>query len=272
MSETYRKFGRVVRRENDLLVRVDECGEAIEDAGRFTCSPVDEKRSLPNVDAGEVNDTADAIARLVKPPLTIERLIVSDGVALHRFGEIEWSERSRRIHLAIARPPYRALIDVAEFALDAIERVCESLARVGDERPAERVRLSESVGAALLPSLIGQIAMEQWAAPHDGKGAWIANVAVARDVPPNWFRPSYRTRPVRAWFHLRAQPRGAIDRTLPEAIALLAPIHDRSLRVLCADGGRAFVTTVSADRIAGVAPSNHWYPYGAGCFGAELML
>jgi hypothetical protein len=272
VTEVYRKFGRVVRRENALIVRVDEAGEAIEDGGMFQCSPLDEQRTVPDVDADAVNETADAIAALVKPPLVLERAIVSEGVSLHEYGDTHWTARMRRVHLSIARPPHRALIDLGEFSLPRIVRICEALARVDGERPQQRIRLSESVGAALLPSLLGVLPMEQWPAPHDGKGAWIANVAVDDGAPPNWFRPSYRARPVRAWFHIRAEPKGVIDRRLPEAIALLAPIHDRTLRVLCVDGGIAFVTTVSAAHLTAVAPTSNWFPYAAGCFGAEMSM
>ena len=90
--------------------------------------------------------------------------------------------------------------------------------------------------------------------------------------PRNWFRPSYRSRPVRAWFHLRADPFGEIDPALPVAIALLGPIHGRTLDLLCVDQEEAFVTTVAAKRIVAVSPGAAWYPFGAGCYGAEMVI
>jgi hypothetical protein len=89
---------------------------------------------------------------------------------------------------------------------------------------------------------------------------------------PNWFRPSYRLRPRRAWFHLRAAPFGEIDDHIPEAIALLAPISEREIRVLCVDRDAVYPTTVRIHRIVAARPGETWYPYAAGAFGAELML
>jgi len=63
MTETYRKFGRVVRRENDLVVHVEEAGEAVEEGGTFRCSPHDAQHELPAVDASAVPETANAILR-----------------------------------------------------------------------------------------------------------------------------------------------------------------------------------------------------------------
>jgi hypothetical protein len=44
------------------------------------------------------------------------------------------------------------------------------------------------------------------------------------------------------------------------------------MRLLCVDGETAFVTTASIDAITAVAPTQDWYPYAAGSFGAEMML
>jgi hypothetical protein len=272
VSETYRKTGRVVRRENDWLVRVEEAGQAVEDAGIFTCEPIGDRKSDLTVDTDAVNEAADAIARLVRPPLILERLIVSEGVAEHEFGETRWTDRTRRVHVAVTHAPHRALIDLADFSFGVIERVVAALPRIRGSRTVDRVRLAPNVGAALLPALAGQIAMQQWAAPHDGKGGWIANVPVSEELPPNWFRPSYRSRPRRAWFHLRVEPLDEIDRDLPEAIALLGPIHDRTMYLLGTHGDDVFAATVPMRSIAGAAPAAEWYPYAAGCFGAELVM
>ena len=279
MKEVYRKFGRALRYENAYLVRVEEAGEAVEVNGAFAAAPIElgarrpATGDLPEIDPSGVISTAKAIDRLVQPPLTLERLIVSEGVTFHEFGESGWSEAHQRVHVSIARPPYRALIDQAEFSVDTVAIVASALARVSGERDRpRRLRLAEHVGAAALPSLVGTMAMQQWAAPRDGKGQSIDNRPVSGEVPPNWFRPSYRARPLRAWFHLLAVAKGAIDRTAPNAIALLAPIHDRTLRLLCVDGDEVFAATVVLDAIGAVVPTGRWYPFGAGCFGAEMML
>ena len=67
-------------------------------------------------------------------------------------------------------------------------------------------------------------------------------------------------------------PFGVIENDLPEAVALLAPVSRRELRVLCIDGRAVFPTTLPLRPILAARPTATWYPYGAGAFGAELML
>jgi hypothetical protein len=91
-------------------------------------------------------------------------------------------------------------------------------------------------------------------------------------LPPNWFRPSYRLRPVRAWHNLRAVPFGTLDAGAPEAIALLAPPTHTALRVLCIDGGDVFPATAGVTSVRAAGDTAAWYPYAAGAFGAEMLL
>jgi hypothetical protein len=63
-----------------------------------------------------------------------------------------------------------------------------------------------------------------------------------------------------------------IDEARPRAIALLAPVDGLTLHVLVEDGSRVYPATVRVARIDAVAPPAQWYPYGAGSFGAEMML
>jgi hypothetical protein len=269
VKEVYRKRGRVIRREREHLVRVSEAGEAVGDGATFSVKPLEEAH-LPEIDSTVVNGAARAIEALIEPPLVLERLIVSEGYAEHDCNGAKWSESTRRVHVAIARPPIRAIIDLADFSLEVVRRVVDALRRADGEREAPRhVRLAAHVGAALLPSLIGAENLEQTAAAHDGKGRPIERRRVTKSQPPNWFRPSYRARPVRAWFHLLAIRRGEVDRTLPEAIALLAPIENRTIHILCQDGRAA---TIDSSRIVAIEPEETWYPYAAGAFGAEIML
>ena len=171
-----------------------------------------EAKHLPEIDSTAANAAARAIEALVEPPLILERLIVSEGSAEHDCNGAKWSENTRRVHVAIARPPIRAIVDLAGFSLEVVERVVGALRRAGSEREAPRhVRLAPHVGAALLPSLVGAEDLEQAAAAHDGKGRPIERRRVSKSQPPIWFRPSYRARPVRAWFHLRAIHRGQVD-------------------------------------------------------------
>lgn len=267
MTEVYRKWGRSVRREGDRLIRVSEAGEAIDD-GVFRTRPIEETISLQEPDADAVQSAARAIESIAKP-LALERLFVSEANIVHECDGTRWRETHRRIHLAIARPPIRALIDLAAFEIDLVQRIVEALSRAGGERDApKQMRIAEHVGAALLPFL--SITKIQMPASHDGKGRAIGERQV-RGEPPNWFRPSYRWRPRRAWMNVRASGFGDIDDSLPLAIALLAPAGRRA-RVLCVDGKRVFPTIITTARAAAAHPTNVWFPYAAGTFGAELMI
>ena len=129
------------------------------------------------------------------------------------------------------------------------------------------VRLAPNVTAALLPSLADVLEIEQMPADHDGYGESVRRRALVNgELPPNWYRPSYRIRPVRAWHHLRARPFGVLDEAAPLALALLAPPEKGVLRLLCRDGG------VSVTTIRAVGESGGWYPYAAGTYGAEMLL
>ena len=258
-----------MRREHGHLVRVDEAGAAVEEREKFSVAPLDASAPLADLDSAEVEAFARTIEGVVRPPLSLERLIVLQGEAEHDFDGIVWRETLRRVHVSIARPPIRAIVDLADFSLMEITRVIDALGRTPRHAAPKHLRLAPNVGAALLPALIGSQNLEQDRAPHDGKGKPIERRTVGKSRPPNWFRPSYRARPVRAWFHLRAVRRGNVDRELPEAVALLAPIENRAIQVLCADGA---LVTVDISHIAAIAPTETWYPYAAGAFGAEIML
>ena len=113
----------------------------------------------------------------------------------------------------------------------------------------------------------------QSAGGFDGKGSAIETCDVSNGQWPNWYRPSYRVRPVLAPFSLRAACEVTqIDEDLPRAIALLAPIERLTLSVLCVHGQDVFPATVRVARIDAVSEAVRWYPYGAGSFGAEMML
>ena len=114
----------------------------------------------------------------------IERLIVSEGIAIHRYDGVEWRERTRRLHVSLTRDRIRALVDLADFDFDFVNRIAEELARAGGEREApQRIRLAPNVTAALLPSLISVMEIEQTPAPHDGKGRPIERLMLAECGP-----------------------------------------------------------------------------------------
>lgn len=247
----YRKEGATARWENGTLVRVTESGVAIEEGETFTCRP--EGTTALNIDPQPVLD----VAREIQSLANCERLIVSEGVALHQLGDEIWREHTQRIHAALVNGKTRALIDLASFDLHDVRVVADALGRLTEERdPPPRLRLAPNVTAALLPSLID-------VAPP--------NVRLEYDL--DWYRPSYRVRPVRIPMNLRLSCNvTAIERTRPLAVAILEPVRGLTLRVLIDDGSEAWPATVRVTRIDAVADQAIWYPYGGGSFGAELML
>jgi len=258
-GETYRKRGSVVRREGSVLLRVKESGEAIDDGATFITRPIN--GDIDDVDAQAVIDVAERLTKL-----NPERLIVTDGIAHHECDGRTWSESSRRIHLALTHQRMRTLIDHADFEqLEDIEQIARALKNVKDERNV-RVRLAPAVTAALLPSLIDKIEIEQLAAPHDGRGNAIEK-RDAKPPPPNVFRPTYRQRPIAMPFNLAAKPFGVIDETAPLAIAIV-----NGAQLLCINDDDAFLTPLKLSRITAVSDPVRWYPYAAGSFGAWMML
>jgi hypothetical protein len=277
MNEVYRKWGRVVRYENGMTIQVEEAGEATDDGTVFRAAPLGSRLELPEPGAADVDRTSIRMRERCRTDVrstSIERLIVSTGVARHETNGVAWMEESQHVHLSLARAPLRVLIDLASFDIEIVGTIAGALARVGGARGApSRVRLAPNVAAALLPSLIGEVALEQRGGGFDGKGQSIETRAVTADQPPNWFRPSYSVRPCRAWLNLRALPFGTIDRSVPRAIALLAPVVGTTLHVLCVDGDDVFPTTLDAARVSAVSPDAPIrYPYETGSFGVEMML
>ncbi len=281
MGEVYRKYGRTLRYENGTVVSIEEAGEAIEDAQTFTCRPIERSVGLPPIDAAAIETTVSEIHSIIRAPLSIERLIVSEGVAEHRFADRRWRETTRRVHIAITFRALRALVDLGDFDLDVIRVVAGKLPRAvpaeaGTHTPP-RIRLAPNVSAALLPSLVNvvpaNVRLTQSAGGFDGKGQPVEMCDVSRGQWPNWYRPSYRIRPIRAPFSLRAAcDVTQIDEDLPRAIALLAPVERLSLSALCVHGQNVFSATVRIARIDAVSVTGRWYPYGAGSFGAEMMV
>lgn len=283
MPEVYRKFGRTVRYENGVVVRVAEAGEAVEKGQTFSCKPVNRLREIDPIDETAIHETVRAIREIVEPPVTIERLVVSEGSAEHELGDRRWAETIRRVHLSIASGSNRAIVDLGDYDLRDLPAVARALGRAAEPRDAPpRIRLAPPVSAALLPALVGvappNVRLWQTASGVDGKGSPIEDLdltAARHAVPPwpNWYRPSYRSRPLRVPFHLRAEcDVKAVGEDLPRAIALLAAPDGLLLRVLCIDGHRAFPASIRVTRVDAIGPVSRWYPYGAGSFGSEMML
>ena len=293
MTSLYRKWGRAVRYENGVTIRVEEAGEAGEVDGVFEARPMlweegaqtgvsvphhSSQRTgvpLPEMSAA-LRQVESCVAQtlLSVHSCVVERLIISAGVAIHETNGVTWTEESQRVHLSLVKEKLRVLIDLASFDLDAIRAVAAALARAGAAREAPaRIRLAPNLAAALLPWLIGEIAIEQRGGGFDGRGQPIETRAVTADDPPNWYRPSYSIRPRRAWLNLRPLPFGTIDESAPQAVALLAPVIGTHIHVLCVDGDDVFPAELSAEHVAAVSGGEPaWYPYAAGSFGVEMML
>jgi len=273
----YRKRGHVVRYEHGHVVRCVESGEAVEDGSVFWSRPSPSPLAPLPALRGEGDDVVAAIEAMVRGPLFIERMIVSEGYAQHECDDICWSETTRRVHVAIAHREraLRVIIDLADFVLDDVTRAVEALLLAGAEREAPpRIRLAANVGAALLPSLIGTDVVDIWqsAADHDGNGQRVLEQRIATPPWPNVFRPSYRFRPVRMPLHLRASARSnEIDRELPLAVALTAPVAGNVLHALCVSEGAVYPASFAIERVEAVNVTPRWYPYAAGAFGAEMM-
>jgi hypothetical protein len=284
----YRKRGRVARWEHGRVIVVSEAGEAIEEKGVFEVRPLILNEPEGEGCRGEGPDfpedgiASDDVARIARDVRRHrpERLIVSHGIAEHEYNGVRWQDETRRVHVSLTRKSIRVLIDRADFDLDPIERVASALGRAGAERDAPaRIRLAPNVAAALLPSLVGvappNVELWQTGGGLDGNGEAIDEfrVETAAAAWPNVFRPTYRFRPVRMPLNLRLECEvDVIDREIPEAIALLAPVSGLILRVLVVDRRRVYPATIRVTRIDAVAGERSWYPYGAGAFGSEIML
>lgn len=257
----YRKQGSVIRFENDTLVRVAECGVAIEDGDFFECFPDRDAMAPPFPET------------IAVPEIACERLIVSHGIAMHECDGRTWRDETIRVHASLTNGRVRALIDATSF--DDVLVIADAMKRIEDEHDAPpRLRLAPNVTAALLPALVGiappNVRLVQTAGGVDGYGNPISETD--RDWP-NAYRPSYRVRPVRMPLNLRLEcDTTEIDEARPRAVALLAPVDLQALRVLVVDGDRAYPSTVRVARIDAVSHVRTWYPYGGGSFGAELML
>ncbi len=91
-------------------------------------------------------------------------------------------------------------------------------------------------------------AKEQLPGGRDGYGRPIEHHRVDGE-PPNFYRPSYRVRPIRQWMNVRAIPFGTMQ-SAPKVLALVD-----GGKALVDDGGRVFVTPLRVDRVTAAAES-----------------
>ena len=252
----YRKHGSVVRWENGTRIRVTECGVAREEGEFFECFPAECDH------AGETPVSGGIAAALEDVRgLSFERLIVTHGVAQHECDGRTWREETHRFHASLVRDRLRVLVD----RLEDVHAIAAALERAGAEREAPaRLRLAPNVTAAVLPFLPQA---RQTEGGVDGYGNPVTETSAS------FYRPSYRVRPLRMPFNVRIEHESAaIDGDLPRAVALLAPADGPALRVLIEERTRVYPCTIRVAQIRAVGRERTWYPYGAGSFGAEMML
>jgi len=188
VTEVYRKWGRVVRYEDGVFISISEAGQSFENDGVFQAMPAVDVRaqtrvSVPHSAGADLEAfraeiqayVAETQANVAQTLLSvrsgrIERFIASIGTATHETNGTEWTEESRRVHISLVNPPLRALIDLASFNLETVATIAAALSRAGAERAPSHIRLAPNVSAALLPSLIGELAMEQTGGGFDGRG------------------------------------------------------------------------------------------------------
>lgn len=261
----YRKRGVSVRWENGTRIAVSESGWARESGELFECGPVAEL-PVPELPAWQHDNRQPGN---MPQGITLERFIITRGIAEHEYGDTQWREETERVHVSLTRGALRVQLN----SLDEITSVAEALARaqLHEEDAPPRLRLAPNVTAALLPSLVDvappNVRIVQSAGAIDGYGQRVEETSI------NFYRPSYRMRPVRMPFDLRIECEVTeIDRDRPIAIALLGPIERLVLPVLIRDRERVYPALVRVTRIDAVSSERSWYAYGAGSFGAELML
>ena len=262
----YRKHGVTVRWENGTRIEVTETGVAVEEGALFRCYPESQKAKGKGQKAKENEDFSAFAFRLSPFAFPYERLILTEGYAEHEYGEKKWSERTHRFHASLVHGTLRALVDHA----DDVQPIAEALLRSEEaarEAP-KRLRVARNVTAALLPHLPDVIQTEGGV---DGYGDPIVE---SRGAPwPNFYRPSYRVRPVRMALNVRLEhERTEIDPGLPYAIARLGPVEGNAARVLIVDGDRVYPSFLRVTKIDAVSNERTWYPYAAGSFGAEMMV
>ncbi|HUR79341.1 MAG TPA: hypothetical protein VM733_01150 [Thermoanaerobaculia bacterium] len=255
----YRKQGHTERWENGTLIRVSESGAAREEGEFFECWP-GQSASRRVVESSSIEDVVAAVAKI-----ECERLILMRGAAHHEYGEQTWREETDRLHASIVHGSFRALVDSTTRRLDDLFLVASALHRIEGEREApQHLRIAPNVSAAVLPFLKDA---KQTTGGVDGYGNPITGTSAS------FYRPSYRVRPVRMLFNVALEHEQThIDDDLPRAVALLAPATGIELRVLIEDKARVYASSIRVEKIAAVATERIWYPYGAGSFGAEMML
>jgi hypothetical protein len=299
--DRYRKSGVAIRlerwRNRRALVRLEEHGVAEEEGRLFRCSSSGEPLSpLALPDEAPLLEMEEAIATGASG---LERLTIVSGRAVHSCGTRQWEDVHVRVHVALVASGRRVLLDAggtgsADIDTDLILGVGSAVRACSGAHASGAVRLHPSVSAQIWPALILSFAQRPAPSPltleqgeHPGYGIDGVGQPIQRfplfdgksvtnaERWPNRFRPSYRVRPLRAAFHLRAEL--PVAETLPEreAIGTTTPLVVSEGRVrgelLCRDGALVKLDAAISDLRRG-GREERWYPYAAGSWGAEIAV
>jgi hypothetical protein len=315
MNERYAKSGRTFRIEIDArqktAFRIEESGIAVLEKQHFRCFPAEDTAEISPPPHEELEAVVESVQLMVRGPLTIERLVAISGLSAHEFRAGQehnrWNETAARLHVSVAHrgKGLRLLLDIgsskppdldfSEFSepLEALNAIAPAL----KPTRCSTLRLRPAVAAALWPALMenqpaGQaldfVQKTSEIMPFDGKGRHVVEGSLSRFRRsaewPNFFRPSYRVRPLRAPLGIDLHlPHKSTANEVFDALALLAPCRtsDDSIRadLLCRDPqGRSFAATAVMKSetwkaaIAGTGEQARWYPFSGGSFGRETEL
>lgn len=297
---TYRKAGTTVRLESArgcrTIIRLVEHGVAEEKGRSFCCASSQEGAEAIEVSAG----VATAIERSILPLSSpVERMTIVVGTARHSFESRRWEESQVRVHLSLTHGSSRVTLDLGggtwTDAHDAcVQKTAAALGRVRGKSSPGPVLLNAPVSARLWPEILMSALESSSGVPfvlaqsrhpafrYDGYGIEIDNFALcdrstvaSPDRWPNVYRPTYRSRPASAAFHLRAELPAADELPRREALAILgAPsVQNGRIRaeVLCDDGSSAIIDT-DAGMLRSAGGEPEWFPYGAGSWGIPVVV
>jgi len=309
MTERYEKWGTTVRwsrnRTGESRLQLEEHGIATATDSLF------ESHSLPLAPSGSSTISVElpSIGLIAIEPF-VERFVLTGGVATHQLEgggtRRSWTTNHQRLHLALRHGAHRVELHLGTNgdSLTAItDTISATAAALASSDRLERtwrtpVVLEPGVAAGFWKTIFfspasrsllrSGLVVEQrprHATEVDGNGQAVLSVDLSENErPPNVFRPSYRTPPVRLPLNLSVTHRR--DR-VEGAIRAIAFTHPPELTLdgfletgmLCVDAvsGRSFRASVQippgdfCERIEGISRDLIWYPEMAGIFGSDSL-
>ena len=311
----YFKTGRSLRIERTAAVRsaieLHETGFALEEDELFSCGPVSAAGDLiDNPQADHAADLETSIGSVFPANVGIERLVLVAGSTTHSIQSspegnpsATWRELFVRLHLSMTNRArrIRTVIDLggssaSQIDLADIRRIVSAVGDYSGERrslpPGAILEIAPHITAALLahPTLPAAPPVTIHQSPHDqfrfdGYGKPIEEVVIdSSALAPNFFRPSYRARPVRGWFHVDLRYENESEQTADfSAEAVIGPLGPERGRIvlalLCRDSdGSVFATQLElpadawTSSITFASSERRWFPYAAGTWGRSLRI